>query len=132
MDFSLNEDQLLVGSLAREFATREAAATIKECDETACFNRDFLKKIEGAPVTVDQWQLEKLALVTTRAEVLYYAPGLPREFHSALWGKPCASAEEAVKALTEGLERNARIAVIPEGPYVLARLGSGTPRKAAA
>ena len=95
-------------------------------------DRDFLKKIEGAPVTVDQWQLEKLALVTTQAEVLYYAPGLPREFHSALWGKPCASAEEALKALTDGLEVNSRIAVIPEGPYVLARLGSGTPRKAAA
>ncbi len=95
-------------------------------------DRDFMKKIEGAPVTVDQWQLEKLALVTTRAEVLYYTPGLPREFHSALWGKPCASAEEALKALTDGLEVNSRIAVIPEGPYVLARLGSGTPRKAAA
>ena len=50
-------------------------------------DRVFMKKIESAPVTVDQWQLEKLALVTTRAEVLYYVPGLPREFHSALWGK---------------------------------------------
>jgi nickel-dependent lactate racemase len=81
----------------------------------------FLKKIEGAPVTVDQWQLEKLALVTTRAEVFYYVPGLPREFHSALWGKTYASAEEAVRALAGTLEQNARVAVIPEGPYVLAR-----------
>ena len=81
----------------------------------------FMKKIEGAPVTVDQWQLEKLALVTTRAEVLYYVPGLPREFHSALWGKAYASAEEAIRALAGTLERNARVAVIPEGPYVLAR-----------
>ena len=45
MDFSFTEDQLLVGRLAREFANREAAATIKECDETACFNRDFLKNM---------------------------------------------------------------------------------------
>ncbi len=81
----------------------------------------FLKKIEGVPVTVDQWQLEKLALVTTRTEVFYYVPGLPHEFHSALWGKSYASAEEAVRALAETLERNARIAVIPEGPYVLAQ-----------
>lgn len=48
MDFSLDEDQLLVGRLAREFATREAAATIKECDQTACFNRDFLEKMAAA------------------------------------------------------------------------------------
>jgi nickel-dependent lactate racemase len=81
----------------------------------------FMKKIEDAPVIVDQWQLEKLALVTARAEILYYVPGLPREFHSALWGKACASPEEALRALAGTLERNARVAVIPEGPYVLAQ-----------
>jgi glutaryl-CoA dehydrogenase (non-decarboxylating) len=48
VDFSLTEDQLLVRNLAREFANREAAPTIKECDETACFNRDFLKKMGAA------------------------------------------------------------------------------------
>jgi hypothetical protein len=81
----------------------------------------FMKKIEGTPVVVDQWQLEKLALVTTRAEVLYYVPGLPREFHSALWGKAYATPEEAIRALVANLRRGARIAVIPEGPYVLAQ-----------
>jgi nickel-dependent lactate racemase len=81
----------------------------------------FLKRIAERPVTVDQWQLEKLALVTTRAEVLYHVPGVPREFHAALWGKSYSSPEEAVRALVASLERNARIAVIPEGPYVLAR-----------
>jgi hypothetical protein len=70
---------------------------------------------------VDQWQLEKLAMVTARVEVLYYVPGLPREFHAALWGTSYASAEEALRALMGTLEENARIAVIPEGPYVLAR-----------
>jgi len=48
VDFSLDEDQILVRNLAREFANREAAATIKECDETSCFNRDFLKKMAAA------------------------------------------------------------------------------------
>jgi nickel-dependent lactate racemase len=84
-------------------------------------DHEFMKKIEDAPVTVDQWQLEKLALVTARAEVLYYVPGLPAEFDPALWGKACTSAEEGVRALTGTLESGARIAVIPEGPYVLAR-----------
>ncbi|MGO8813654.1 MAG: nickel-dependent lactate racemase [Terriglobia bacterium] len=81
----------------------------------------FMKKIDGMPVVVDQWQLEKLALVTTRAQVLYYVPGLPREFHSALWGKAYAGPEEAIRALVGTLRKNARIAVIPEGPYVLAQ-----------
>jgi len=84
-------------------------------------DQDFLSEIERAPVTVDQWQLEKLALVTTHAEVLYYVPGLPRQFHSSLWGKSYASAHDAVQALAGTLPPGARVAVIPEGPYVLAR-----------
>ena len=82
---------------------------------------EFLRQIAGAPVTIDQWQLEKLALVTSKAEVLFYVPGLPREFHASLWGRAFPTAHEAIAALTSGLSRNAAIAVIPEGPYVLAR-----------
>jgi nickel-dependent lactate racemase len=84
-------------------------------------DRAFLDKIAGAPVEVDQWQLEKLALVTSKVEVLFYVPGLPREYHRSLWGRTFPSAPAAVQALAESLNPGARIAVIPEGPYVLAR-----------
>jgi nickel-dependent lactate racemase len=94
-------------------------------------DHEFMEKIANAPVTIDQWQLEKLALVTSRAEVLYYVPGLPREFQPNVWGKVFPSAQEAIAALATSLERNARIAVIPEGPYVLARIGSDMPKQAA-
>jgi hypothetical protein len=72
-------------------------------------------------VEVDQWQLEKLALVTSKVEVLFYVPGLPQEYHRSLWGRTFPSAPAAVQALAESLKPGARIAVIPEGPYVLAR-----------
>ncbi len=84
-------------------------------------DREFLRRIAEAPVTIDQWQLEKLALVTAKATVLFYVPGLPREYHASLWGRAHATAAEAIEALTAGLPREARIAVIPEGPYVLAK-----------
>jgi len=84
-------------------------------------DHDFMKNIENAPVTVDQWQLEKLALVTARTDVIYYVPGLPAEYYPALWGRACISAEEGLRELTATLESGACIAVIPEGPYVLAR-----------
>lgn len=87
-------------------------------------DRTFLGKIEKAPVIVDQWQLEKLALVTSKIEVLFYVPGLPSEFHASLWGKSFVTPAEAVGELLRGLPRNAKIALIPEGPYVLARAGS--------
>jgi nickel-dependent lactate racemase len=90
-------------------------------------DREFLRRIAEAPVTIDQWQLEKLALVTAKATVLFYVPGLPREFHASLWGRVHATAAEAIEALTAGLPRESRIAVIPEGPYVLAKAGAQQP-----
>jgi nickel-dependent lactate racemase len=85
-------------------------------------DRGFMDEIAAAPVVVDQWQLEKLALVTAQAEVLYYVPGLPRQYHASLWGKAYVTAEAAISALTSSLSPDARIALIPEGPYVLAQV----------
>ena len=84
-------------------------------------DRTYLEKIAAADVVVDQWQLEKLALVTAKAEVLFYVPGLPAEYHANLWGRVFGSAAEAIAALAADLPANATIAVIPEGPYVLAK-----------
>jgi nickel-dependent lactate racemase len=81
----------------------------------------FLERIAGAPVTIDQWQLEKLAMVTTRQDLLWYVPGIPQEYHDKLWGRSYPTVESAIQALAAGLAPGARIAVIPEGPYVLAR-----------
>jgi nickel-dependent lactate racemase len=82
----------------------------------------FLEKIAHAPVVVDQWQMEKLGLVTARAEVYYFVPGLPPAYHASLWGKSFPSATAAVEALAASLAPGARVALIPEGPYVLARV----------
>jgi nickel-dependent lactate racemase len=84
-------------------------------------DREFMERILGAPVIVDQWQLEKLALVTAKARLLMYVPGLPAEYHSSLWGTAYPSAAAALEALTAGLPAGATVAVIPEGPYVLAK-----------
>ncbi|MCS6952056.1 MAG: nickel-dependent lactate racemase [Bryobacteraceae bacterium] len=81
----------------------------------------FLEAIEGQPVTIDQWQLEKLALVVEKAQVLFYVPGLAEEYYPSLWGTAYPSAPAAIEALTVGLPPQATIAVIPEGPYVLAK-----------
>jgi nickel-dependent lactate racemase len=82
---------------------------------------EFLRSIEHAPVTIDQWQLEKLALVTAKSEILFYAPGLPAEYHASLWGRSFPTAPAAIEALAASLNPGATVAVIPEGPYVLAR-----------
>jgi lactate racemase len=81
----------------------------------------FMDHTLHSPVVVDQWQLEKLGLVTRNAEVHYHVPGLLRKFHGQLWGKSYPTPESAIQALASTLTPGSTIAVIPEGPYVLAR-----------
>jgi nickel-dependent lactate racemase len=111
------------GSILLFAACTEGAGApeFAEMLRSALSDSEFLRKIHGAPVTVDQWQLEKLALVTTRQHLHWYVPGLPAEYHAGLWGQSHASARAAISALTSALPRGAKIAVIPEGPYVLAK-----------
>jgi len=91
-------------------------------------DRAFMDQIAGAPVVADQWQLEKLALVTGKAEVLCYVPGLPRQYYASLWGKAYDTPGAAISALTSSLRPNARIALIPDGPYVLAKVRQAVAR----
>jgi lactate racemase len=88
-------------------------------------DEEFLRAIEDAPVTVDQWQLEKLAMATRHARVSYCVPGLPEPYMSALWGPGFREADEALREFFKGLEPGSRVAVIPEGPYVLASAAAG-------
>jgi nickel-dependent lactate racemase len=101
------------GAGAREFA--EKLRHLKTYES-------FLDELKAGPVTVDQWQLEKLALVGTKFDVLFYTPGLAKAASGGLAVKMYDSVGEALQALTAGLPANARIAVIPEGPYVYARV----------
>jgi nickel-dependent lactate racemase len=84
-------------------------------------DREFMAHIEQNPVEIDQWQLEKLAMVTRRVNVMWHVPGVPAELQGKVWGKTFATAEAAVDSLFTSLAPHAKVAVIPEGPYVLAQ-----------
>jgi hypothetical protein len=71
-------------------------------------------------VTIDQWQLEKLALATRKARVSYCVPGLPEPYMEALWGTGFRDPAQALDDFFADLPQGSRVAVIPEGPYVLA------------
>ncbi len=80
----------------------------------------FMTAIEGVPVTVDQWQLEKLALATRKARVSYCVPGVSADLLGGLWGPGFHDPKQAVADFLEGLPEESRIGLVPEGPYVLA------------
>jgi nickel-dependent lactate racemase len=84
--------------------------------------QQFLDQIASAPVLIDQWQLEKIALAGLRNEILIYSPGVSPEQLGALGRRCFADVNQAVAALLDGLPAGARVALIPEGPYAFAQV----------
>lgn len=83
----------------------------------------FTKDILGKPChTLDQWQLEKLAAVLRKASVKVVTDGLPRDVVNRLFVEHAESVEEAVAEAIRERGPDATIAVIPKGPYVVARV----------
>ena len=69
---------------------------------------------------MDQWQLEELAKVRRKARVKIVSDGLSAEVLSACFVEPAPSVESAVADSLAEYGPEARVAVIPKGPYVLA------------
>jgi hypothetical protein len=82
----------------------------------------FLDDIRDTPVVVDQWQLEKLALVALTHPILFYLPGVRRDEMGALGQQSFGDMDDAIRALLQDLSAGARVAVIPDGPYTYARV----------
>jgi nickel-dependent lactate racemase len=82
----------------------------------------FLDEIRSADVEIDQWQLEKLALTGQKHELFLYVPGLAKERLGGLASRCFWDSKSAVDAVLKGLPAGARVALVPEGPYVYARV----------
>jgi len=108
---------LVVSACGEGVGAEEFSRMLVEFDRPS----QLLEKLAVSPVVVDQWQLEKLALVFQRNRVLFYVPGLQPEYRSRLWGPSYDSAREAVTAFASTLGSGAEAAILPEGPYVFAR-----------
>ncbi len=80
----------------------------------------FMRRILGKDYFVlDQWQLEKLGHVCRKARPRFVTQGLNPATMKGLFVDSVPSVEQAIaEALTE-YGPNARIAVVPKGPYVL-------------
>jgi nickel-dependent lactate racemase len=68
---------------------------------------------------MDQWQVEELAKVRRQARVKFVTDGLPAERLIRCFVEPAPSVEEAVAASLLDYGPDAKIAVIPKGPYVM-------------
>ncbi len=84
----------------------------------------FMERILGRDYFVmDQWQVEELAKVRRHAKVKVVSDGLPAETLASCFVEPASSVESAVADSLAEYGPNARVAVIPKGPYVMPVLG---------
>lgn len=87
--------------------------------------RQFKRRILGRDYFVlDQWQLEELAKVLERCRVIVVSDGLPAEVLRQCHVEPATSVEAAVADALREYGPQAKLAVIPKGPYVLPALSS--------
>jgi hypothetical protein len=82
---------------------------------------DYLDEVRDRPVDVDRWQVEKLALAGVQNDVYFFAPGVTREELGYLGAKKFDTLNEAIAVLLGSLRPDARVTLVPEGPYTFAR-----------
>jgi nickel-dependent lactate racemase len=83
----------------------------------------FMERILGRDYFVmDQWQVEELAKVRRKARVKLISDGLPPDVLSSCFVEPSPSVEAALADSLAEYGPEARVAVIPKGPYVLPTL----------
>ncbi len=108
---------LIVGECAEGMGSPEFAHRAR----TLTGFQDFLDEIRETPVEVDQWQLEKLAMTGVKHELYFYTPGVSKAQVGCLGERTFSDLNEAVAAVLQGLPANARVVLVPDGPYTFAR-----------
>ncbi|HEX3572589.1 MAG TPA: nickel-dependent lactate racemase [Acidobacteriaceae bacterium] len=112
---------LLLGECTEGIGSPEFAEKLRSFSS----EREYLESIANQPVVPDQWQLEKVALVGMDRQLFFYTPGVTADEIGAYGERYFLSPEDAVAAVLDGLPPDARVAVIPEGPYAYARVSEG-------
>lgn len=107
---------ILAASLSEGVGSPEFRRIMQENESLQSFHRRILGKDY---FVMDQWQLEELAKVCRRARVKVYSDGLDAATLRSCFVEPASSVESAVRESLDEYGPNARVAVIPKGPYVL-------------
>jgi nickel-dependent lactate racemase len=82
----------------------------------------FREWILSNPVIIDQWQLEECAKAVLHAEVVLVAGGIAKKDSDRLFVATAPSVENALEQALEKHGKEARVAVIPKGPYTLVQM----------
>ncbi len=78
---------------------------------------NFLKQVNTPGFFVpDQWQVQVLARVLSRARISLFSENLDHELLRRMWMNPISSVEEGIEQALERLGPRSKILVLPSGP----------------
>ena len=84
-------------------------------------NDDFMARITTPGFfSIDQWMVQHLCQVLRKAEVMLVTEGLSADVVRGLLATPAATVGDALRAALARCGQNPHVAVLPQGPYVLA------------
>ncbi len=110
---------LLVAACSEGIGSKPFTDLIFKTDDLSAFVQGLYNP---ANFVIDQWQLEELAKVARKADIYFYTDGIPYHQRAKLFVHPIKSPQEGIEELLNRYGEDVQIAVIPEGPYVLAKL----------
>jgi len=105
------------------------SASFEKCLREAQGPEEFERRLaDPSFFAIDQWMVQHLCQAHRRARLLIYSDGLPVETLRELMIEPVESPEAGIAEALAALGPGARVAAIPQGPYVLATVrGEKTP-----
>jgi nickel-dependent lactate racemase len=110
---------ILAASMSEGVGSPEFRSIMDQNESLSSFHKRILGKDY---FVMDQWQLEELAKVCRRAKVKVYSDGLDNDTLRRCFVDPIDNVDEAVLDSLAEYGPDARVAVIPKGPYVLPRV----------
>ena len=111
---------VLVASLTEGLGSPEFQRVMTENPDLKVFKQRILGKDY---FVMDQWQLEEFVKVFKRCKVKVVTQGLDAATLKKCHVEPAPSVEQAVADCLVEYGADAKIAVIPKGPYVLPYVG---------
>jgi nickel-dependent lactate racemase len=83
--------------------------------------QEFMERINAPDFfTIDQWMMQHLCQVLRKADVMLVTSGLAEETARGLLATPALSVEAALADCLKRYNAPIHLAVLPQGPYVLA------------
>ena len=110
---------LLVAACSEGIGSKPFTDLIFKTDDLTAFVQGLYNP---ANFVIDQWQLEELAKVARKADIYFYTDGIPYHQRAKLFVHPLKTPQEGIQEILDRYGADTQIAVIPEGPYVLAQL----------